>query len=159
MAERGSAGLPQPARIASELHAAHGLHLLSASPGGLPLRDRHPTSPLESPDMVALLVRIVGIGFLIPALAAAVLDGARSIAGSAVRMTAFGDGLAAAAPEWLAAARAAVAAHVTPLAGPWMSDEALPWLLAQPAWLVLGVAAMVLLLLAEAGRLFVRRTA
>lgn len=108
--------------------------------------------------MVAFLVRIVGFCLLVPALVVAVLDGARSIAGSAVVMTPFGDSWTAAAPAWLEGLRRAVATYVTPLAGPWISDEALPWLLAQPAWLVLGAAAIVLLLIAEAGRrLAVRR--
>ncbi len=94
--------------------------------------------------MRRLLFRFIGIWLLAGALIGAVIDGAKSIAASAIVLTPLNGTLAllSGAQPTDAAAR---------FAAPWPIDEALAWLLAAPAAAVLAVLG-VLFLLAGARR-------
>ena len=102
--------------------------------------------------MIGRLVRLVGLLFLAAALAAVVVDGARSIAVSSLTMTPLGTTWFALSPQSLAAAQAAVHQSVEPVLGSWVWNPVIQWVLLRPTWLVFGVAALVLLLAARRPR-------
>jgi hypothetical protein len=92
--------------------------------------------------MLRFVARFVGFWLVAAAMIAAVVDGAKSIAGSAFVLTPLTETLTA-----LAAIGAEAPAEFVPPTLPWPGDAALAWLMAAPTVAVLAVPGVLLLLL------------
>ena len=90
--------------------------------------------------MLRLLFRLLGLLSLAGAFAAAVLDGARSLADQGLQVTPIGETLARLAPAKFAALHAA-AAKIHPK----LWDPVLVWVLYTPTLLVLAVVGVALI--------------
>jgi hypothetical protein len=97
--------------------------------------------------MLRFILRGLGLVFLAAALAAVVVDAARSLAVSYLLLTPIGSALGAVAPNGYAFLQQAVGTHV----GPWLWDGLIGPLLALPASLTATVVGF-LLILAGAAR-------
>jgi len=88
-----------------------------------------------------LLVRIVGVWFLLLAMVAAVIDATKSLAaGGAWVFTPLGQQWASLDPDSLAAAKTAVETHV----GTFMWNPMITEILNAPTWVVFGILGVVL---------------
>jgi hypothetical protein len=88
-----------------------------------------------------LLLRILGVGCLLIAMVAAVIDAIKSLAGGgAWVVTPLGDQWSSLSPSSLAVAEAAVETHV----GPFMWDPMITEVLHAPTWGVFGVLGLAL---------------
>lgn len=91
--------------------------------------------------MIRFLLRLASLLLLAAAFASAVIDGTRSIAGSAVSWTAFGDACLRLFPEKFPLLRATIEAK----APHWLWDPVTVDLLRLPTWIVLAIVGLVLL--------------
>jgi hypothetical protein len=92
--------------------------------------------------MLRFLSRLVGYWLVAAALVAAVVDGAKSIAASALVTTPLAETWAVLGPMLGAGPEASPAANAPP---PWPFDVALAWLLALPTCAVLAVLGVLFL--------------
>ena len=99
--------------------------------------------------MIRFLLRFAGFWLFAAALVAAVIDGAKSIAASQAVLTPLGEAWAQLAPDSLAEARRGVEEG---LGQPWLWELLAEWMLAAPAWLVLGLIGLILMLLGRRRR-------
>ena len=97
--------------------------------------------------MIALLFRVTGLLLLVGAVAAAVVDGAKSIAASELILTPLSETWLILDQPSFAAFQGFVRTSLEPMLGPWIWDPALSWVLAQPSWAVLAIVAALLVLL------------
>jgi hypothetical protein len=95
--------------------------------------------------MIRFFVRTLGLWLLAGSFAAAVIDGMKSIAGSALRMTAALETWTDLAPSSVTTAHAFVESHLGPAV--WSALET--GLRLVPTWALLGVLAAVLIALAR----------
>jgi hypothetical protein len=89
--------------------------------------------------MIRLLFRAIGLVFLAAALAAIVVDAARSIAGSALTLTAVGPAWFGANAESFVHLQEFVKVTLVPSLGGWVWDPLTTSILALPASVVLAV--------------------
>ncbi|KXF78854.1 hypothetical protein ATN84_03575 [Paramesorhizobium deserti] len=89
--------------------------------------------------MVRFMFRALAVAALALAVIFAVLDAARSIGASKFIATPFVDIWTSASPQTLADAKALTTHYISALA--W--DPVLVWMLDWPAWLILGVLALI----------------
>jgi hypothetical protein len=88
-----------------------------------------------------LLLRIIGVWFLLLAMVAAVIDATKSLAaGGAWVFTSLGQQWSSLNPDSLAAARTAVETHV----GTFMWNPMITEILNTPTWVVFGILGVVL---------------
>jgi hypothetical protein len=99
--------------------------------------------------MIRFLLRFAGFWVFAAALVAAVIDGAKSIAASEPVLTPLGEAWAQLAPTGLRDAQFAIEEQ---LGQPWLWDLLTQWVLAAPAWLVLGIFGLILMLLGQRRR-------
>ncbi|MBB2972188.1 hypothetical protein [Mesorhizobium sp. RMAD-H1] len=88
--------------------------------------------------MFRFMFRALAVAALALAVIFAVLDAARSIGASKFIATPLGDIWTSASPQTVADAKSWVEHHISVVA--W--DPVLVWVLGQPAWLILGVLAL-----------------
>jgi hypothetical protein len=108
-----------------------------------PWRHNHP--PAEAAvAMIRFLLRFIGLWILAAAFVLLVYDGTKSIAGNAVVITKVGDLWFNIHQNSLQLLQPAVERYV----GEWPWQAVIqPFILEQPAWLVLGIVAAILILL------------
>ena len=90
--------------------------------------------------MIRFVARFLGLWLIAGALVALVVDGAKTVAASALTTTSIDETWAYAGPEGRAAAEKWIKAEVEPTVGTWLWDPALRTVLAVPTFAVLGVA-------------------
>jgi hypothetical protein len=95
--------------------------------------------------MLRFLARFIGFWLVAAALVAAVIDGSKSIAASALVITPLAESWAAISALAGEPAAAPAGAESSPL--PWPLDLALSWFLSAPTVLALAVAGVVFLIL------------
>ena len=88
--------------------------------------------------MFRILVRLAGLFAIAGALIALVVDGTKTIAASTLTVTPLGQAWFTFDPQSLAAAQAAIAAHVEVYVGDWVWNPLIEFLLTLPVWLVFG---------------------
>jgi len=89
--------------------------------------------------MIAFLSRFAGLWLIAGALVALVVDGTKTIAGSALTITSFHQTWTVLSPGTLTAAEAFIRDKVEVHVGHWLWDPAIQSVIALPTWLVLGV--------------------
>jgi hypothetical protein len=94
--------------------------------------------------MIRFLLRFLGLWVLAAAFVFLIYDGTKSIAGNAIFVTKAGDVWFNVHQNSLQLVQPAVERYV----GDWLWQSGIqPYLLEQPAWLVLGILAIILILL------------
>lgn len=93
--------------------------------------------------MIRFLFRLLGLWILATAFVLLIYDGTKSIAGNAVIITKVGDVWANIHQTSLLLLQPAIERHVAE----WLWDPVILTVLEQPAWLVLGIVAILLILL------------
>jgi hypothetical protein len=94
--------------------------------------------------MIRFLLRFLGVWLFAAALVVLVVDGARSIAASALVWTPLGELWHQLAPTSYIQVQFTVEEH---LGQPWLWDLIVAILLSPPAWLVLGILGLILVVL------------
>ncbi|MBN8995234.1 MAG: hypothetical protein J0H94_08410 [Rhizobiales bacterium] len=88
--------------------------------------------------MIAFIARFAGLWLIAGALVALVVDGTKTIAGSALAITSFRQTWTTLSPATLEAAEAFIHDKVESHVGHWIWDPAIQWVIALPTWVVLG---------------------
>jgi hypothetical protein len=89
--------------------------------------------------MFGFIARFVGLWLIAGALVALVVDGTKTIAASAITVTAMGDAWYNISSTSLMAAQTFIQQTVETYIGHWLWDPLIQWILMLPSWLVLGV--------------------
>ena len=88
--------------------------------------------------MIAFLARFVGLWLIAGALVAVVVDGAKTIAASALTVTPLGMAWVNLSPATYLAAQTFMQQTVESYVGHWLWDPVIQWILFMPSWAVLG---------------------
>jgi hypothetical protein len=89
--------------------------------------------------MIAFISRFAGLWLIAGALVALVVDGTKTIAGSALVVTPLKQTWTVLGPASLEGLQAFIQDKVETHVGHWIWDPAIQWILALPTWAVLGV--------------------
>lgn len=89
--------------------------------------------------MIAFLARFAGLWLIAGALVALVVDGTKTIAGTALTITPLRQTWSLLGANSLAAFQEFVQTKIEPHVGHWVWDPAIQWILSLPTWAVLGV--------------------
>jgi hypothetical protein len=92
-----------------------------------------------------LIIRLIGVVLFAAAFVVLVIDGTRSIAGNALYLSSLAESVRLLWPDGVETAEAALRSLWEPL---W--DPAGAWLFTQPAFAVLGIAGLLLMLIGRA---------
>ncbi len=103
--------------------------------------------------MIAFLARFLGLWLIAGALVALVVDGTKTIAGSALTVTPLGQTWVTLSPSTLLAAQTFVQQKVEAYIGHWLWDPLIQWILLLPTWAVLGFLGFLLTYLGRRRRL------
>lgn len=86
--------------------------------------------------MIGFLARFLGLWLIAGALVALVVDGAKTIAASALTVTSLGSTWAALSPAMLMRSQEFVQRNLEAYVGHWLWDPLIQWILMLPTWLV-----------------------
>ncbi len=100
-------------------------------------------------EMIRFFFRFVGYWLLAATIVLIVRDGAKTIAASALEFTALGEVWFRLAPTTLNQVQFTIEQH---LGWPWLWDGLTQWVLTAPAWLVVGILAVLFLLIGRKRR-------